>query len=227
MQKLSLGPGFSAWDQWQGGAAASAVEPSRYQSLTGAERQLVRLVFASGAIQAGGHYAYKSGRHSDVLVEKDLLLARVAITSKLCYQIAKHYFRSNVQAVAGPSMGGATMAQWVAYFLEPDPVAVYAEDEAEHKVFRRGFADLIQGKRTLIVDDVVDTGGSAHQMIDAARNAGAEIVGIGTLWNRGEPTLDGYQVYGLINQFFETYLPTECPMCRAGVPLVDATKLRP
>jgi len=223
MQRLSLGPGFDSWDAWP----PVAMDPAREAVLGPAERQLVRLLFASGAIQAGGHYLYKSGRHSDVLVEKDLLLARVAVTSKLCYQIAKHYFRSNVQAVAGPSMGGATMAQWVAYFLEPDPVAVYAENEDGHKVFRRGFADLIKSRRVLIVDDVVDTGGEAHRMIEAAKAAGGEIVGIGTLWNRGEPTLDGHQVFGLINQFFETYLPAECPMCRANVPLVDATRLRP
>ncbi len=223
MQKLGLGHGFASWEGWHFGGSGGGADGG----LGAAERHLVRLLYASGAIKDKGHYLYKSGRHSDVLVEKDLLLAHVSITSKLCYQIAKHWFRANVQAVAGPSMGGATMAQWVAYFLEPDPVAVYAEDEHGHKVFRRGFAQLIEGRRVLVVDDVVDTGGSAHQMIEAVKRCGAEIVGVGTLWNRGEPTLDGHQVYGLINQFFETYLPAECPMCRAGVKLVDATSLRP
>lgn len=225
MDTSGLGGGLASWAHW--GLGGWSADPAPVAPGSAGESYLVRLLYGSGAIQGGGHYVYRSGRHSDVLVDKDMLLAHVSVTSKLCYQIAKHYFRANVQAVAGPSMGGATMSQWVAYFLEPDPVAVYAEDEGERKVFRRGYADLIRGKRTLIVDDVVDTGGSAHLVMEAARQAGAEIVGVGTLWNRGEPTLDGHQVFGLINQFFETYLPAECPMCRAGIPLVDASRTRP
>lgn len=188
-------------------------------------RQLLDLLISTGAIFRDGHYIYKSGRHGSVYIEKDRILANTAVTSKLCYRIAKRFFREGVQVVAGPSMGGATMAQWVAYFLEPMPFAVYAEDEGGRKAFRRVFSELIPGKRVLVVDDVVDTGGSAARVIKTVEQLEGTIVGIGALWNRGDVTFGRYPLYCLANTFYQTYTPAECPLCREGIPLVDVGSL--
>ncbi|MHB1414860.1 MAG: phosphoribosyltransferase family protein [Chloroflexota bacterium] len=189
------------------------------------ERYLVDLLVSSGAIQREGHYVYKSGRHGSVYIEKDRILANTSVTSKLCYRIAKRFFRDNVEVVAGPSMGGATMAQWVAYYLDPMPYAVYAEDERGSKVFRRVFADLIPGKRVLVVDDVVDTGGSAARVIKTVERLEGKVVGVGALWNRGDVSFGNYPLYCLANTFYQTYSPAECPLCRDGIPLIDVGSL--
>ncbi|MDA8218939.1 MAG: phosphoribosyltransferase family protein [Dehalococcoidales bacterium] len=189
------------------------------------ERYLVDLLVSSGAIRREGHYVYKSGRHGSVFIEKDRILANTSVTSKLCYRIAKRFFRDNVEVVAGPSMGGATMAQWVAYYLDPMPYAVYAEDERGSKVFRRVFADLIPGKRILVVDDVVDTGGSAARVIKTVERLEGKVVGVGALWNRGDVSFGNYPLYCLANTFYQTYSPAECPLCRDGIPLIDVGSL--
>lgn len=189
------------------------------------EKQILDLLVSTGAILREGHYVYKSGRHGSVYIDKDRILAHTAVTSKLCYRIAKHFFRDAVQIVAGPSMGGATMAQWVAYFLEPTPLAVYAEDEGGRKVFRRGFADLVPGKRVLVVDDVVDTGGSAARIIRTVEQLNGTVVGIGALWNRGDVSFGRYPLYCLANTFYRTYTPGGCPLCKEGIPIVEVASL--
>lgn len=194
-------------------------------ALEGDDRGILDLLVSTGAIHRDGHYVYKSGRHGSVYLEKDRILANTRVTSKLCYRIAKHFFRDGVQVVAGPSMGGATMAQWVAYFLEPMPYAVYAEDEDGRKVFRRVFAELIPGMRVLVVDDVVDTGGSAAKIIKTVEQLEGTVVGVGALWNRGDVSFGRYPLYCLGNTFYQTYTPAECPLCREGIPLVDVGSL--
>lgn len=186
---------------------------------------LLELLISTGAIFRDGHYIYKSGRHGSVYIEKDRILANTAVTSKLCYRIAKQFFRDNVQVVAGPSMGGATMAQWVAYFLEPKPYAVYAEDEGGRKVFRRVFSELIPGKRILVVDDVVDTGGSAARVIKTVEQLEGTVIGVASLWNRGDVSFGTYPLYCLANTFYQTYTSADCPLCREGIPLVDVGSL--
>jgi orotate phosphoribosyltransferase len=193
--------------------------------LSGDDNYILDLLVSTGAIFRDGHYAYKSGRHGGVYIEKDRILANTSVTSKLCYRIAKQFFRAGVQVVAGPSMGGATMAQWVAYFLEPMPYAVYAEDQGSRKSFRRVFAELIPGRRVLVVDDVVDTGGSAARIIKTVEQLEGTVVGVAALWNRGDVSFGNYPLYCLANNFYQTYTSAECPLCKDGLPLVDVGSL--
>src|SRR5215216_6253945 len=66
-----------------------------------------------------GHFAFRSGRHSAGLLDRDRLLADPLFASRLGYAIAKRFFVDHVETVATPSIWGAGLAQWVGYFLEP------------------------------------------------------------------------------------------------------------
>src|SRR3954447_27003906 len=66
-----------------------------------------------------GHFAFRSGRHSGGLLDRDLLLADPTIASHMGYMLAKRYFTEKIDTVAAPSIWGAGLAQWVGYFLEP------------------------------------------------------------------------------------------------------------
>ena len=46
--------------------------------------------------------------------------------------------------------------------------------------------ERVAGKRTLIVDDVINTGGSAAAAIDLLQHAGAEVIGLGVILIEGE-----------------------------------------
>ena len=143
--------------------------------------QIQRLIQKTGALFESGHYRYSSGLHGSVFVEKDRVLANVDVSSKLCYKIAKHFFAEKIQVVTGPSMGGAMMAPFVAYYLEPKAISVYAEGERDNRYFRPSVVDMIAGKRVLVVEDVLDTGGSALRVIEAVERQGGEVVGVAAI----------------------------------------------
>ena len=189
------------------------------------DRELInRLIASTGALYENGHYKYSSALHGSVYVEKDRVLANVDVSSKLCYRIAKHYFTDRIQVVTGPSMGGAMMAPFVAYYLEPKAIAVYAEGERDNRYFRSSVVDMIAGKRELVVEDVLDTGGSALRVIEDVVREGGEVVGIAAIWNRGNVKFK-YPLFCLVEH--ETYEPGECPICKEGkIPLETPPNLR-
>lgn len=186
--------------------------------------QINRLIASTGALYERGHYKYSSGLHGAVYVEKDRVLANVEVASKLCYRIAKHYFADKIQVVTGPSMGGAMMAPFVAYYLEPKAISVYAEGERDTRYFRPSVVDMIAGKRVLVVEDVLDTGSSALRVIEAVESHGGEVVGVAAIWNRGNVSFH-YPLYCLVEH--ETFEPGDCPICKAGkIPLETPLGLR-
>lgn len=194
------------------------------------EPEIIAILERVGAIITNSHLVYTSGRHGSSYVNKDALYPHTTETSTVCASIAAQFVGMGVEVVAGPTIGGVIMAQWVAYHLSNQallPVlAVYAEEEdvdgERQRVFRRGYADLIAGRRVLVVEDVLTTGGSARQVIAAVQAAGGTIVGVGALCNRGQLTA---QTLGVPTLVALTAIPMEsweaanCPLCRQGVPV--------
>lgn len=171
----------------------------------------------SGAVMKG-HFLLTSGRHSPVYWEKFQVLQYPRYTEQLCRMIAEYFRDRHVQVVAGPTTGGVILAYEVGKQL--DVRSIFAEKEAEKRVFRRGFT-LNPGERVLIVDDILTTGKSIHEVADAVTALGGHIVGIGVLVNRAEHELklEG-PLFACHRAPTVSYAPEECPLCAARVPLV-------
>ncbi|QQR52900.1 hypothetical protein IPG36_02185 [bacterium] len=67
------------------------------------------------------------------------------------------------------------------------PLTLWAEKSDTDGGFKltRGFDRLITGKCVLVVKDMLTTGGSLKAVIDAARSAGATVIGGSVIFNRG------------------------------------------
>src|SRR5690606_6877160 len=98
--------------------------------------------------------------------------------------------------------------------------AVFAERQDGRLTLRRGFR-IQPGERCLVVEDVVTTGGSVREVLEVARQAGADVVGVAVLADRsGGRALDlGVRVEYLLSLDAPAWDPDDCPLCRAGVPL--------
>lgn len=195
------------------------------------EPEVLAILERVGAIITNSHLVYTSGRHGSVYVNKDALYTHPAYTSAVCKRIAEYFAHANAELVAGPTVGGVILAQWTAYHSPPlangqSTLAIYAEEEgsgeSSKRVFRRGYADLVPGKRVLIVEDVLTTGGSARKVVEAVEALGGEVVGIGVLCNRGGVTADALgvpELYALTTLPAESWAAEECPLCHQGVPI--------
>ena len=78
------------------------------------------------------------------------------------------------------------------------------------------------GKRVLVVDDVVNTGLSVRQTVDAVRADGGSVVGVACLVHRGNVDAAGISVpeyVYLLEYDIPNWPAAECPLCKQGVPI--------
>jgi len=121
--------------------------------------------------------------------------------------------------VAGPTPAGIILAFEVARQIGTR--AIYAE-KADNKTFafRRGAA-INLGDRVLVVDDVLTTGGSIKEVISAIKERKGTVIGVGVLVDRTEQKIDfSAPLFSCHRAEAVSYLPEECPLCKAKIPLV-------
>jgi len=182
-------------------------------------------IFQKAGALLKGHFLLTSGLHSPAYWEKFRILQFPGYTEQLCRMIADHFRRENVQVVAGPTTGGIILAFEVARQLGVR--GIFAEKEDEERSFRRGFS-IDPGERVLIVDDILTTGNSIHEVIAAVNKLDGSIVGIGVLVDRSGQAPDfGFPLFSCHRAATVTYRPEECPLCAAGVPLVKPGSSQP
>ena len=170
-----------------------------------------------------GHFLLSSGRHSPIYVEKFRLLERPQATERLCRLIADRFRDDGPELVAGPTTGGVILSYEEARLLGLR--GIFAEKADGGRAFQRGF-QVRPGERTLIVDDVLTTGGSIREVIEAVRRAGGTAIGVGVLVDRSGGRTEFPDGRGGELPFFaclELDLPAyeegACPLCADGVPL--------
>ncbi len=182
--------------------------------------ELLDMIQQLGVV-SNGHFVLSSGRHSNEYWEKFRLLEWPRVTEQLCRQIASRYKQSGIEAVIGPTTGGALLAQEVARQL--DTRCLLAEPAPDGgRELRRGFV-LHTSERVLIVDDVLTTGLSLRETLSAIEQFQPEIIGLEVLIDRsGGDAITQYGVpcRALLTVSAHTYYSEECPMCKEGIPIV-------
>jgi orotate phosphoribosyltransferase len=171
----------------------------------------------SGAILEG-HFLLTSGLHSPVYWEKFHVLQHPRYTEQLCGFISRHYAKSDIEIVAGPTTGGIILAHEVGRQL--DVRSLFAEKEGDKRSFKRGFG-VKPGERVLVVDDILTTGKSLREVLDLVREQDGVVAGIGVLVDRSEQEHDfGAPLFSCLRSKTITYKPENCPLCASGIPLI-------
>lgn len=180
------------------------------------------LLAERGAVLTG-HFLLTSGKHSDVYVEKARMLEDPALVTRLAEEIASWHQR--VEAVVSPAVGAIPLGFAVAAAARAR--FLYAEREEGRMALRRGFR-LAGGERTLVVEDVVTTGGSSREVWELVRAAGAEALGVAALVDRTTGPV-GFPLRALVRVEARVFEPEECPLCSAGEALTGrgSRHLRP
>jgi orotate phosphoribosyltransferase len=193
------------------------------------EHESLLLLGKVGAVVTQTHIVYTSGKHGSSYINKDALYPYTHLTSRLCRKIAHQFLKSGVEVVIAPAIGGVILSQWVAYHLtelgQHEVLAVYAEKDelSSNFIIKRGYDKIINGKKVLVVEDVLTTGGSVKKVVAAVKAAGGSVVGVGALCNRGGITLKDMGDVPVLNVLFEISLDSwdqdKCPLCAKAVPI--------
>lgn len=173
-----------------------------------------------GALKRG-HFLLASGRHSDVYLEKFDLLRNPRATEQVCAGFVEAFRDEAVDVVVGPTTGGILLAFETARQMGlPAAYAERTSEGSDERVFKRG-TTFEAGSRVLVVDDILTTGGSVRETLEALKAHAVDVIGIGVLVDRsgGEVTFGDVPLKALAQQRVESWLPDACPLCRDGVPL--------
>jgi orotate phosphoribosyltransferase len=173
---------------------------------------------AAGAVLEG-HFQYASGRHGPLYMEKFRLLEDPVATTHLCAQIRSHFAPAQmessegVEVVVGPTTGGIILAFEVARQIGVPNFFAERQESGNGREFARGF-QFRPGQRTLVVDDVLTTGGSIRDTLNAVRDAGGDPIGVGVVVDRSGGRTDfGLPLFACMTLDVESFAAEDCPQC--------------
>lgn len=181
------------------------------------EADLLALFRRSGAL-LDGHFRLSSGLHSPSYLQCALVLQHPRDAEALGAALGVRTRSLGAATVLSPALGGIVIGQEVGRVLRVR--AIFAERQDGTLTLRRGFA-LEPGEKVLVVEDVVTTGGSTRETMDVARAAGAVVVGACGIVDRSGGKQDlGVPFHALLSMVVPAYHAEECPLCKAGWPVV-------
>jgi len=193
------------------------------------ERQEVvrQLLIGYGVLVTDTHVVYASGNHGTDYLNKEAITHFPHRLSRLCRFMAEDYQSASIEAVVAPAYGGIALSLFTAWWLgklgNREVLALYVKKEAQSGdfVFDEEAAELVGGKKALIVEDILNTGTTTRKVVQLVRQHKGKVVGVAALCNRGQVTRIAV---GLPPRFevltsitLPSYSASDCPSCRAGV----------
>jgi orotate phosphoribosyltransferase len=165
-----------------------------------------------------GHFQLTSGLHSTVYLQCALVLQFPEKAESFGRAVAQKFATAGIKLVAAPAIGGLVIGHEVARALGAR--FIWTEREGGEMTLRRGFT-VSPGERTLVVEDVITTGGSTRETIEALQNAGAEVVGAASIIDRSGGDVEvGVPRVALVTLRVKSVEPEICDACKLGEPAV-------
>lgn len=179
---------------------------------------------ATGALLEG-HFVLTSGLHSANYLQCALLLQYPAEAEELGRAIADHFRNDRIQLVASPAIGGIVIGYEVARQLGAR--FIWTERDSGKMTMRRGFS-VSPGERTLVVEDVITTGGSTLETVETLRAAGVDVIGAASIIDRSSGKAGvGVKRIALATLDVPALDPSVCNLCRQGVPAIKPGSRKP
>jgi orotate phosphoribosyltransferase len=171
---------------------------------------------AAGALLTG-HFRLSSGLHSDAYLQCALVMRDASRGERLCAALADKLRASGAgpfDIIASPAMGGVIVGYEMGRQLGV-PAVFYERVEGKFAL-RRGF-EMPQGARCLMVEDVVTTGLSSRECIQAITDDGGLVVAAASLVDRSGGKADvGVPLTPLLKLDIKNYPPDALPPHLAG-----------
>ncbi len=136
-------------------------------------------------------YTWASGWHSPVYCDNRKVLSypyvRDFVKSELANMVLEHFPDADV--IAGVATAGIAIGVMTADLLKLPFIYVRSKPK-EHGMGNMIEGVLERGQKTVVIEDLISTGKSSLQVVEALRENGAEVVGMVGLFTYGFPVAD-------------------------------------
>lgn len=182
--------------------------------------EVLDLFRESGALLEG-HFILSSGLRSPIFLQKAKVFMHPAKAEQLCRALADKIRAEgygDVSQIVSPAVGGIIPGYETARHLGVP--AIYTERVEGKFELRRGF-ELEPGEKVIIVEDIVSTGISIRECIEAIRKTGANVVAAACLIDRsaGEAEV-GVPLVSLVQYKVPAYPADALPPELAAIPAI-------
>ena len=131
-------------------------------------------------------FTWASGIKSPIYCDNRLTLSdhqvRLDVENGLAALIKEHYPQAEV--LMGTSTAGIAHAAITAHLLEL-PMGYVRSGAKDHGRKNQIEGKLLPGQKVVVVEDLISTGGSVLEVVDVLRQAGAEVLGIVSIFTYG------------------------------------------
>ncbi len=166
-----------------------------------------------------GHFILSSGLRSPRYLQCARVLMDPRRAERLAQALANKIpaeVRDQIEAVVSPAMGGVIIGHEMGRALAKP--AMFVERPDGEFGLRRGFS-LDSGTKVLMVEDVVTTGLSSREAIQAVRDAGGDVIAEASLVDRSSGKADlGVPFFPLVRIDVPTYSAEDLPPELAAIP---------
>ncbi len=183
------------------------------------ESEAIGLLEETGALLSG-HFELRSGLHSERFFQCANLLRFPDVASRFSDAVVSKMRAAlggdvGVDAVISPALGGILVGHEVARAL--GVMSIFAEKQDDMLAMRR--FRIEQGARYVVAEDVVTRGGRVDETIQLVREGGGEVVAVVLFVDRsGGKAQFGIPTFSLLEMEPVVWDPSECPLCREGLP---------
>ena len=161
-----------------------------------------------------GHFQLTSGLHSTVYLQCARVLQFPEKAEQFGKAIAESFKGEGIELVASPAIGGIVIGHEVARALGSR--FIWTEREAGVMTIRRGFT-VSPNEKTLVVEDVITTGGSTRETIECLQAAGANVIGAASIIDRSGGAADvSVPRIALASLRVLAVEPSVCEACKQG-----------
>jgi orotate phosphoribosyltransferase len=131
------------------------------------------------SLQPGNPFTWSSGMKSPIYCDNRLTLSYPSIRRKVAeglkQLIVEHF--PGVEMISGTATAGIPHAAWVSELLDL-PMSYVRSKAKGHGKGNQIEGKVTEGQKVVVVEDLISTGGSVIEAVEALREAGCEVLGV-------------------------------------------------
>lgn len=167
------------------------------------EREIAHDLLSIGAVflRPDNPFTWASGIHSPIYCDNRLTLTaptvRTAVETGLVGLIRQHF--PDVEVLMGTSTAGIAHAAIVGHLMDL-PMGYVRSGHKDHGRGNQIEGRLEKGQKVVVVEDLISTAGSCIETVDVLREAGAQVLGVASIFTYGlQKGLDRLAAANVVN----------------------------